>query len=53
VLNDEPQNLPGAMMETAISQHEMYLSWVEAGFTPEQALELLKVIISEIVRGGA
>ena len=41
------------LMEAAVSQHEMYLSWVQAGFAPEQALELLKVVVASIVRGVA
>lgn len=35
---------------TSISHHEMYTSWIAAGFTPEQALELLKVFIAEVLR---
>lgn len=48
---DEQSQL-GSMTAGALSQHEMYLSWVVAGFTPEQALELLKVVVTEIVRGS-
>lgn len=40
-----------SLTEGAVWQHEMYLSWIAAGFTPEQALELLKTMIMQIVRG--
>lgn len=46
--HDEPFS---GLMEAMISQHEMYLSWMAAGFTEDQAMELLKVVITEIVRG--
>jgi hypothetical protein len=42
----------GSLTEAAAGQHEMYLCWLEAGFTEEQAFELLKVVIAEIVRGS-
>lgn len=50
--DDESQDALGSLSEMAISQHEMYLSWVAAGFTPDQALELLKTVVSQIVRGS-
>lgn len=50
--DDENQDALGSLSEMAISQHEMYLSWVAAGFTPDQALELLKTVVSQIVRGS-
>jgi hypothetical protein len=36
--------------EGAVGQHEMYLAWREAGFTETQAMELLKVVITELIR---
>lgn len=39
--------------EAAVAQHEMYLAWVNAGFTPDQALELVKTTIVEILRRAA
>lgn len=50
--NDDSEDPLGSMAEAAISQHEMYLSWIAAGFTPEQALELLKTVVAEILRGS-
>lgn len=46
----ESEDPMSALLEATISQHEMYLSWIQAGFTPDQAMELLKVFISEMVR---
>lgn len=50
-MNDNEEFM-GDMNEGAIAQHEMYQSWVHAGFTPEQALDLVKAIITEMVRRG-
>jgi hypothetical protein len=38
-----------ALQVSALQQHEMYASWVEAGFTDHQALELLKSFIMAMV----
>lgn len=48
----EPEEFLGGMDEGAVAQHEMYLAWVQAGFTPDQALELVKAVISEVFRRG-
>lgn len=34
------------IMTAAISLHEMFISMVTAGFTEEQALELVKVMVT-------
>lgn len=34
----------------AARQHEMFTTWVAAGFTEEQALELLKAVITSLIR---
>lgn len=39
------------MAEAAIGQHELYTTWIDAGFTSEQAMELLKTVMTEIIRG--
>lgn len=49
---DEEPEVFASLSEAAIGQHEMYMSWVNAGFTETQALALLKVVISEMVRGA-
>lgn len=48
----EPEEFLGEVNEGAIAQHELYEAWVQAGFTPDQALELVKAIIIEMVRRG-
>lgn len=48
-MNDET---PNTILDGAIVQHELYLSWVQAGFTPDQALELVKAVIIETLRGA-
>lgn len=47
-----PEDPFGELMEATLSQHEMYTSWMRAGFTSEQAMELLKVVVTEVVRGS-
>lgn len=51
-MTDEPQTPFSAMAQVSISHHEMYTSWIEAGFTPEQAFELLRTVIVQVL-GGA
>ena len=36
----------------AISHHELYSAWVEAGFTPNQAMDLVKMFLSEVIRAA-
>lgn len=48
----EPKEPLSELMEATVSQHEMFLSWIAAGFTDAQALELLKVVIAEVTRGA-
>ena len=49
----DPEEFMSEMNEGAIAQHEMYQAWVDAGFTPDQALDLVKTIITEMLRRGA
>lgn len=39
--------------EGAIVQHELYKSWLAAGFTDEQAMELLKTVITNVMLKGS
>ena len=41
----------GDLLDVAIMHHEIYLSYVKAGFTEAQALELLKVWIPKPTPG--
>lgn len=50
---NEPEDPITALSETAASQHEMYMAWVEAGFTVDQAMALITAVIVEIIRGVA
>ncbi len=37
----------------AAQQHELYTAWIDAGFTEQQAFELLKLAwIASLQRGG-
>lgn len=36
----------------AVQHHEMYEAWLGAGFTPTEALELLKAVILGLAGGG-
>lgn len=49
---NEPEEFMSEMNEGAIAQHELYEAWVQAGFTPDQALDLVKAIVVEMVRRG-
>lgn len=39
--NDDKRQTRGKLDEAAIHQHEVFISWVRAGFTEDQALKLL------------
>lgn len=51
-MSDDHEDLT-SLTESAISQHEMYLSWIAAGFTPEQALDLLKTVLAQVMGGNS
>jgi hypothetical protein len=36
----------------AVSHHELYLSWVTAGFREDQAMDLLLTVIEAAIREG-
>ncbi len=42
----------GDLLDVAIMHHEIYLSYVKAGFSEGQALELLKAWIPKPTTGG-
>lgn len=48
-MSDEVQDPMSGLTAAAVTHHEMYTAWVEAGFTPDQALQLLMSIIEQIV----
>jgi hypothetical protein len=46
-------SLPFTLRDSAIGIHEMFISLVEAGFTEDQAMELVKTTISaQILKEG-
>ena len=45
--NDSPRDPFSGMAVAAASLHELYRSWVESGFTPEQALSLATALLVE------
>lgn len=49
---NEPQDPITELAEAAASQHEMFMAWVEAGFTESQAMELMKTVIMGFFGGG-
>jgi len=40
-MNPRAEDFNFSLDEAAIFQHEMFISWVKAGFTREEALQLL------------
>lgn len=42
----------GIFTEAAVSFHEQYASYVDAGFTEEQAMDLLKTMITAMFLAG-
>jgi hypothetical protein len=53
VMPDTPPPPLTELAAAAVQQHELYRSWVDAGFTEEQALQLLAGIIMASIGGGA
>jgi hypothetical protein len=52
---DFSEDFPEFMSHTdqvAVSHHEIMVSYVKAGFTPEQALDLLKVMLAISMRNS-
>jgi hypothetical protein len=50
---DNPQPPLTELAAAAVQQHELYRSWVDAGFTEDQAMILLVAILTGRVGGGA
>jgi hypothetical protein len=53
-MNDQPMppSPITALAEGAAQTHELYRSYVEAGFTEEQAMQLICTMLAESMRGG-
>lgn len=51
-MNELPTDPVSALKEGAIQMHELYLSWVDSGFTEEQAFSLLLAVLTEQTKGN-
>lgn len=56
-MNDEPESKQSppadpmtVLAETAVQMHELYLSYVAAGFTEGQSMTLVAAILDAIIR---
>ncbi|WP_187285092.1 hypothetical protein [Streptomyces sp. OR43] len=49
----EPSDPMTALAAAAAQVHELYRSYMDAGFTEQQALELTKAVLAAGVRGAA
>ncbi|MFJ6841394.1 hypothetical protein ACIQRE_01855 [Streptomyces griseoluteus] len=52
-MSDEISEPITELAAQAAAHHEVFQSWVEAGFTEAQALELLKTLLAGAVGGAA
>lgn len=48
----QPHDAMPLTTQGAIIQHELFKSWLAAGFTDEQAMELLKTVITNVMLKG-
>jgi hypothetical protein len=51
-VSDSPQPPLTELAAAAVQQHELYRAWVDAGFTEEQAMQLLVAVLLGSI-GGA
>ena len=51
-MSTNPDNPISEMLAGAIMQHEMLKTYVEAGFTRAEAMDILKAIIAEQAKTG-
>ncbi|MGW4825392.1 hypothetical protein ACWEP4_42605 [Streptomyces sp. NPDC004227] len=49
---DSPQDPITNLAAGAAQLHELYSAYVDAGFTPDQAMQIVLTIISSGARGG-
>lgn len=52
-MSDDPVDPMTALREAAVQFHELYLEFVKAGFSQQQAIELLKAQIIGMSGGKA
>jgi hypothetical protein len=46
---NEPRDPFTELMSAAVSMHEMYVTWVTAGFTEEQAFKLTQTALAAAI----
>ena len=51
-MDEDPGDPIGTLLEAALSLHELFLAYQRAGFTEEQAFELVKAITVEGMAGS-
>jgi len=52
-MNDLPDDPIVGFKEAALGQHELFLSWVAAGFSEPQAMQLLCAAITALIVKGS
>ena len=54
-MSDEPMppSPMSALAATAAQTHEMYRSYVDAGFTEVQAMQIICAMLTAMLRGGS
>lgn len=50
---DLPQSPLSELAAAAVQQHELFRSWVDAGFTEDQSMVLLVAILTASIGGAA
>lgn len=49
-MNDGNEEATSFVAAGAVEQRELYNAWVSVGFTPEQALELVKAVLIAVLK---
>ena len=44
-MSQQPEEFPTWLAQAAAQQHELFMAWVDAGFTRQEALELLMEVL--------
>lgn len=50
-MSEEPDPL-AELTEATMAQYELYAAWVRAGFSPDQAFELVKAVVQSFARNA-
>ncbi len=52
-MGEQPRDPVSALTEGAIQQHEMFLAYIEAGFTHDEAIQLIVGLLAAYVNKDA